>query len=177
MVSALLGELETVTTEVKKIQIEDAMVGSWVTLAAEENLAGRGIGSLLVEVGAGGGGGRGGGDGRGGGVCGKEAGVLNGENNGRATRPERENELSQTNRSVRGVGVGVVPHVQSKLSRSLHAHRGKKLLQDLQNLDNTTMKRDMVRVGEAREKGTIAFVECLESCKKTRWRAPCGGRS
>ena len=40
-------------------------------------------------------------------------------------------ELSQTNRGVGGVCVGVVPRVQSKLSRALHAHRGKKLLQDL----------------------------------------------
>ena len=48
-----------------------------------------------------------------------------------ATQSEREIELSQTNRGVGGVCVGVVPRVQSKLSRALHAHRGKKLLQDL----------------------------------------------
>ena len=58
-----------------------------------------------------------------------------------ATRPEREGELSQTNRGVGGVCVGVVPRVQSKLSRALHAHRGKKLLQDLQNLESMAMKR------------------------------------
>ena len=45
-----------------------------------------------------------------------------------ATQPDREIELSQTNRGVRGECVGVVPRVQSKLSRALHAHRGKKLL-------------------------------------------------
>ena len=39
-------------------------------------------------------------------------------------QPERGNELSQTNRSVRGVCVGVAPRVQSKLSRAFHAHRG-----------------------------------------------------
>ena len=49
-----------------------------------------------------------------------------------ATQPDREVELSQTNRGVGGVCVGVVPRVQSKLSRALYAHRGKKLLQDLQ---------------------------------------------
>ena len=49
-----------------------------------------------------------------------------------ATQSDREIELSQTNRGVGGVCVGVVPRVQSKLSRALHAHRGKKLLQDLQ---------------------------------------------
>ena len=53
-----------------------------------------------------------------------------------ATQPERENDPSQTNRGVRGGCVGVVPRAQSKLSFALHAHRGKKLLQDLQNLDN-----------------------------------------
>ena len=33
--------------------------------------------------------------------------------------------------------MGIRHRVQSKLLRALHAHRGKKLLQDLQNLDNT----------------------------------------
>ena len=36
-----------------------------------------------------------------------------------ATHPDREIELSQTNRGVGGVYVGVVPRVQSKLSRAL----------------------------------------------------------
>ena len=44
-----------------------------------------------------------------------------------ATQSDREIELSQTNRGVGGVCVGVVPRVQSKLSHALHAHRGKKL--------------------------------------------------
>ena len=39
------------------------------------------------------------------------------------THTERE-----TNRGVGRVCVGVVPHVQSKVSRALHANRGKKLL-------------------------------------------------
>ena len=43
----------------------------------------------------------------------------------------------------------VVPHVQSKLS------------QDLRNLDNTTMKRAMVKFRGARDRGAIAFVEYL----------------
>ena len=73
-----------------------------------------------------------------------------------AIQPDRENELSQTNREVGGVCVGVVPRVQSKLSRA------KKLLQDLQNLDNTTIKRAAtVRFSGAWEKGAVTFVECM----------------
>ena len=59
------------------------------------------------------------------------------------------------------MGLGVVPGVQSKLSRALHAHRGKELLQHLQNLESTAMKRAMVRFTGAREEGGMAFVECL----------------
>ena len=76
-----------------------------------------------------------------------------------ATQPDREIELSQTNRGVGGVCVGVVPRVQSKLSRALHAHRGKKLLQDLQTQESATLKRAMVRFRGAREKGAMAFVD------------------
>ena len=93
-----------------------------------------------------------------------------------ATQSDREIELSQTNRGVGGVCVGVVPRVQSKLLRTLHAHRGKKLLQDLQTQESAATKRAMVRFRGAREKGAMAFVECLGFCKKTRWRAPCGGK-
>ena len=75
-----------------------------------------------------------------------------------ATQPDREIELSQTNREVGGVCVGVVPRVQSKLSRALHAHRGKKLLQDLQIQESAVMNRSMVRFTGAREKGAMAFV-------------------
>ena len=57
--------------------------------------------------------------------------------------------------------MGVVPRVQSKLSRALHAHRRKKLLQDLQTQESAAMKRAMVRFRGAREKGAMAFVECL----------------
>ena len=56
-----------------------------------------------------------------------------------ATQPDGENELSQTNRGVRGVCVGVVLRVQPKLSRPLHAYRGKKLLQDPRNLESTAV--------------------------------------
>ena len=89
MASALLEELKIVATEAKRSQIEDAVGSLWAALAAEEDPQGRGIGTLLVEAGAGGGGrggGRGGGGGergaggRGGGVG---AGVLDSENNGR----------------------------------------------------------------------------------------------
>ena len=78
-----------------------------------------------------------------------------------ATQSDREIGLSQTNRGVGGVCVGVVPRVQSKLSRALHAHRGKKLLQDLQTQESAATKRAMVRFRGAREKGAMAFVECL----------------
>ena len=78
------------------------------------------------------------------------------------TQPDRKNELSQTNRGVEGVCVGVIPRVQSKLLRALiHAHGGKKLLQDLQNVKNTAMKRAMVMFRGAQTKGAMAFVECL----------------
>ena len=78
-----------------------------------------------------------------------------------ATQPYREIGLSQTNRGVGGVCVGVVPHVQSKLSRIVHAYRGKKLLQDFQTLESTAMKRAMVRFRGARENDAMVFVECL----------------
>ena len=78
-----------------------------------------------------------------------------------ASQPDGEIELSQINRGVGGVCVGVVPRVQSKLSRALHAHRGKKLLQDLQTQESAPTKRAMVRFRGTREKGAMAFVECL----------------
>ena len=58
---------------------------------------------------------------------------------------------------IHGVCVGVVPRVQSKLSCAPHAHRGKKLLQDLQTQESAAKKRAMVRFRGAREKGAIAF--------------------
>ena len=70
MASALIEELKIVATEAKRTQIEDAMGSSWAALAAEEDPQGRGIGTLLVEAGVGGGGGVG-------------AEVLDSENNGR----------------------------------------------------------------------------------------------
>ena len=67
--------------------------------------------------------------------------------------------MSHTNRVVGGVCVAVVPRVQLKLSRALHAHRRKTNLQDFQTLKSVSMKRAMVRFKEAREKGTMVFVE------------------
>ena len=93
-----------------------------------------------------------------------------------ATQSDRGIELSQTNRGVGGVCVGVVPRVQSKLSRALLAHRGKKLLQDLQTQESAAKKRTMVRFRGALEKGAMTFVECPGFRKKTRWRAPCEGK-
>ena len=66
----------------------------------------------------------------------------------------------------------VVPRVQSKLSYALHVHRGKKLLQDLQTLDNTTIKKAMVRFRGMREKGSMAFVECLEFLQEDKMEGP-----
>ena len=54
-----------------------------------------------------------------------------------------------------------MPRVQFKLWRVLHAHRGAELLEGIRNQDNDRSKRAMVRFREAREKGAIAFVQCL----------------
>ena len=51
--------------------------------------------------------------------------------------------------------------VQSNLLRVLQAHRGAKRLEDIRNQDNDKSKRAIVRFREAREKGAMAFVECL----------------
>ena len=75
--------------------------------------------------------------------------------------------------------MGVVPRVQSKLSRALHAHRGKKLLQDLQTQESAPMKRAMIKFRGTREKGAMAFVECLgvsqeDTMEGSLWRATLG---
>ena len=143
------------------------------SLAAEEDPQGRGIGTLLVEEGAGGGGGGGWereGEGQGGG-----RGRGKGERGGRgvggvgqreqwedplATQPDREIEQSQTNRGVGGVCVGVVPRVQSKLSR------------DLQTKESAATKRAMVKFRGAREKGAMAFGECLGFSQEDAMEGP-----
>ena len=173
MASALLEELKVVATEAKRSQIEDAVGSSWAALAAEEDSQGRGIGTRLVEAGAGrgeGGGERGGGE-RGGRVGGG-VGQREQWEDPMATQSDREIELSQTNRGVGGACVGVVPRVQSKLSRALHAHRGKKLLQDLQIQESAATKRAMVRFRGAREKGAMVFVECLEFSQEDTMEGP-----
>ena len=83
MASALIEELKTVATEAKRSQIEDAVGSSWEALAVEEDPQGRGVETLLVEAGAGGGGGERGGGGAGGRGGGVGAWVLDSENNGR----------------------------------------------------------------------------------------------
>ena len=88
-----------------------------------------------------------------------------------ATQPG-EIELSQTNRGVGEVRVGVVPRVQPKLSRALHAHRGKKLLQDLQTQEIAARKRALVRFRRAREKGAMAFVECMGISQEDTMEGP-----
>ena len=59
MASAPIEELKTVATEAKRSKIKDAVGSLWAVLAAEEDPQGRGIGTLLVEAGAGGWGGGG----------------------------------------------------------------------------------------------------------------------
>ena len=68
--------------------------------------------------------------------------------------------------------MGVVPRVQSKLSRALQAHSGKKLLQDLQTHESTAMKRAMVSFRGAREKGAMTFVECLGFSQEDTMEGP-----
>ena len=156
MASALIEKLKTVATEAKRSQIEDAGGSSWAALAAEEDPRERGIRTVLVEAGAGGGaGGERGGRG-GGGVGQREQ-----WEDPLSTQSDGEIELSQTNQEIGGVCVGVVPRVHSKLSRALHAHRGKKPLQDLQIQESVPLKRAMVRFTGTREKGAMAFVESL----------------
>ena len=68
--------------------------------------------------------------------------------------------------------MGVVPRVQAKLSRALHAHRGKKLLQDLQTQESAATKRAIVRFRGAREKGAMVYVECLEFSQEDTMEGP-----
>ena len=68
--------------------------------------------------------------------------------------------------------MGVVPLVQSKLSRARPAHRGKKLRQHLQTLESMAMKRAMVRFREAWAKGAMAFVECLRVSQEDTIEGP-----
>ena len=76
MASALIDELKTVATESKRNQIEDAVGSSWAARRAEEDSQGTGIGTLLVEAGAGGEDGEGrGGEGGWGGVGGGRGGA------------------------------------------------------------------------------------------------------
>ena len=71
-------------TKAKISQIEDALGSSWAALAAEEDPQGRGIENLLFNSRSGSRRRGGGGGGRGaGGRGGREAGVLDSENNGR----------------------------------------------------------------------------------------------
>ena len=66
----------------------------------------------------------------------------------------------------------VVPRVQSELSRAFHTNRGEKLLQDLQNLENTAMMRGMVRFRAALDKGAMTFVECLGVSQEDTMEGP-----
>ena len=55
----------------------------------------------------------------------------------------------------------------------IHTYRRKKLLQDLQKTqESAAMKRAMVRFRAAREKGAIAFVECLGFSQEDTMEGP-----
>ena len=108
-------------------------------------------------------------------------GVLNSGNNGRihwVIQPDRTNEMSQTNRVVQQVYVEVMPGVQSTHSRALHVRRGKKILQDLQNLNNTAINRAMVSFKGTRKKSAMTFVNHLgisqEDTMGPLWRQTLG---
>ena len=68
--------------------------------------------------------------------------------------------------------MGVMPRVQSKLSRALHVHRGKKLLHDVQNLESTAMKIAMVWFRGDWGKSAMTFVECLVVGQEDTKKAP-----
>ena len=172
MASELLEELKIVATEAKRSQIEDAVGTSWgcpsggrgPSRERDRNSTGR-SGSRWR---GGGREGRGGEGGRGGGGVGQREQWED----PMATQSDREIELSHTNRGVGGVCVGDLPRVQSKLSPALHAHRGKKLLQDLQTQESAATKRAMVRFRGAREKGAMAFVEGLGFSQEDTMEGP-----
>ena len=70
--------------------------------------------------------------------------------------PKREWAEPDQSKRPRSVHWSYAPCPIKALSR-LHAHRGKNPV-ELQNLDNTIVKRDMVRFWGPRD---MAFVECL----------------
>ena len=79
-----------------------------------------------------------------------------------------DNELSQTYRCVRRVREGVMPRVQSKLSRAIHAHHGKNLNEESSS-----------QVQESVERGAMTFVECLgvsheDTMEASLWRESFG---
>ena len=62
MASAIPGELKPVATKIKKSPVEDAVDALWAALAVKDDPRERGKGTLLVEMGAEGGGVRKGGE-------------------------------------------------------------------------------------------------------------------
>ena len=98
-------------------------------------------------------------------------GVLDSENNGIPWQPSLIERLSWA-RPTEGSEEYAWHRAQSKLSRALHAHRWKKLLQDLQTQQSAAMKRAMVRFGGAREKGSMVFVECLGFSQEDTMEGP-----
>ena len=79
------------------------MGSSWAALAAEEDPQGRGVGTLLVEAGAGGGGGRGGGE-RGGGGRGGRGGGGVGQREKWEDPMATQSDKLRGRRSLRGSG-------------------------------------------------------------------------
>ena len=93
-----------------------------------------------------------------------------------ATQADREIELSQTNRGVGGVCVGVVPRVQSKLPRALQWEEAPARSPNPKKCGD---EESYGKVQGTREDGAMTFVECLEvSQEDTRegplWREALG---
>ena len=102
-------------TVAKRSKVEYVVGSSWAALVAEDDPQRRKIGTL---------------------VCTEQRERGEGP---LATQPDREIKLNQTNRGAAESCVGVVARVQSKLSRALHAHRERMLLQVLQTLKSAAM--------------------------------------
>ena len=59
-----------------------------------------------------------------------------------------------------------------KFLRAIDAHRGEKPLRDLQTQESAAIKRAIVRFRGAREKGAMAFVECLGVSQEDAMEGP-----
>ena len=75
--------------------------------------------------------------------------------------------------------LGLVPHVQSKIAKIVHASNGKLLRHELREREGRVAKRAYVRFTGVREKGAMAFVECqgrspFDTMEPSLWRETLG---